>query len=315
MSDLLTELTPLNLLEEKEKFFNDLSYNPQFRYSRDFTPKELSAWGLPSDALFEHAKRMLETHQMTFTSASEVITQEFMEKTIEDFNSRYQLEEPIVVHFSENQVSRCRINGHHIYFQLPITYTAERFADLCRHELETHVLRRINHENNFPDRKINEIEFRRTEEGLAGLHSFLFRKNKVVFKSYHTYSAVWLAQKHSFAEVYGYLKKFNLSDNLAWNITLRTKRGLKDSSQPGGFTKDICYLEGIVEVLRWVLNHPKELDHLYWGRLSIKEMEQVAETQPIFKTLLPSFYTDKNQYILNAQEITEINEFSTLEKK
>jgi hypothetical protein len=312
MSDILSQLVPINLLEEKSKFFADRTYNPQFQYLREFSALELTGWGLPLQPIYDHAQKMIANYGNPPAPPFETVDEEYVRAKIEEFNQRYQLDEPIQVHFLEQQASRCRISGTQIYFQVPLRYSKERFQDLLRHELETHVLRSINHAKNFPNYIKNEYLFRRTEEGLAGLHSFILRKNKITLKSYHTYSAVFWAQRYSFSEVFQKLKSLDIGDQRAWNITLRTKRGLTDSSMPGGFTKDICYLEGMVQVWKWIKSHPQQIQKLYVGRLSLDEIDQISDQQSFASLLLPSFFQDQTQYLENIAEIAKVNEFTTI---
>ena len=52
-----------------------------------------------------------------------------------------------------------------------------------------------------------------------------------------------------------------------WNLAVRVKRGLKDTSQPGGLFKDQCYLKGAVEFLK----RRKEINfsNLFAGKLTL----------------------------------------------
>jgi hypothetical protein len=311
MSDLLTDLIPLNLLQEKEKFFADPTYNPQFKYIRQFEPRELIQWGVPIEELFIHSTEMLAKYP-TPISSGEPINREYIENVIHEFNQKYKLEHPLQTHFSENQVSRCRISNSDIYFQLPIRFTAEKFADLCRHELETHAFRRLNHEKNFPGRPIEEENFRRTEEGLAGLHSFLFRENKIIHRSYRSYYAIYLAQNSSFAEVFAKLLELRISPQLAWSITVRCKRGFEDTSLPGAFTKDICYLEGAVKIWQWLQTHSQEIEKLYIGRLNLAEIDLLADEVDLSQILLPTFFADRDNYLYNMNKIATVNEFEKM---
>src|SRR6185369_9790409 len=98
MSDLLTDLIPLNLLQEKEKFFADPTYNPQFKYIRPFAPQELVQWGLPIKELYELSAEMLAKYPTPATNG-EPITREYIEAAIAEFNHKYKLENPLQTHF------------------------------------------------------------------------------------------------------------------------------------------------------------------------------------------------------------------------
>ncbi len=316
MSDLLTDLIPTNLQQEKEKFFQDFSYNPQLVYVRDFSFDELHYWGEPIPTLTAHAQKMLNEKLQSPPDDEVYVDQKFIQDEIEKFNQRYQLTQPIITEFSEHQVTRCHVNNYHIYFQLPIRYTKEKLADLLRHELETHILRSINQTHqNWGDQKIDGVSFRKTEEGLAGLHTHLFRKNKIIRKSYLTYLAVSIAQQSSFSTVFHTLLTFQVSPATAWNIALRTKRGMADTSQAGGLTKDIAYLEGTISVWNWLMQPKNHAKDLYIGRVGLKDLARVLPFATTDQLKYPYFILDYQEYLANITEIGRVNRFSQLEMK
>ncbi len=312
MSDFLTDLIPTNFQTEKLKFFEDVSYNPQLKYVRTFTKKELTRWGIPSEELTKHSQQMLAKYQ-PIQESQNYVTEEYILEKIELFNTNYKLEQPIETSFSKQQVTRCRVNGNHIYFQLPIRYTAAKLGDLLRHELETHVLRFLNNQKqDWGDKKIDGISFRKTEEGLAGLHTHLLRKDKVIRKSYLTYLAVSTAQKASFSEVFQVMRDQKVSAETSWNIALRTKRGIEDTSLPGGLTKDISYLEGSVMVWKWLMNPQNIAKDLYVGRIGLADLQRLLPLAKREGLLYPTFIENNDEYISYMEEIGKVNHFDQL---
>ena len=85
MSNLIAELVPLNLLEEKAKFFADQTYHPQFQYVREFSRQELTIWGLPKNELAEYSRKMLETSEYQ-VDKGEIVTREYIVQEVERFN-------------------------------------------------------------------------------------------------------------------------------------------------------------------------------------------------------------------------------------
>jgi hypothetical protein len=311
--NIISRVNPLNLAEERAKFWQDHSYNPQFEYAKSFADDELYIWGKPQQKYFEYAHSMLAKHPVSQLSEKlEYVSQEEIETAITAFNQRYHLEEPITVEFTPNLVAKCKIAGMTIHFLTPITYTRTKFEDLIRHELETHILRKINHlRQGWPLALESEQNLRRTEEGLAGLHTHLFRQNKLFSRSFLTYVAAYTAQQASFAEVFQALKKLHVSDVTAWRIAVRTKRGLRDTSQPGGLTKDITYLEGAVLVWQWLLDPQNDPRDLYLGRLGIASIAQ-HKAQATAVVLHPEFLENRDVYLDHIAEIGTINEFVQL---
>lgn len=314
MIDTIADSLPLNVLEEKQKFIADPTYNPQFIYKRSFNPEELNRWGQPRRDVYDYCLRRLKSLPPLEKPAQLLaVTQEEITAGIQNFNQSYKLEKPIEIVFSENLITRCKVTESKIFFQLPIYYTKDQFSDLLRHELETHILRRLNNNKQpwgakeFPDEVI-----RRTEEGLASLHTYIFRPDKHIRKSFYSYIATYLAQTQSFSEVFAKLREFGIQKNTAWNITTKVKRGLTDTSLPGGVTKNVCYLEGIIEVWQWLMDRSHDPKQLYWGRIGISQLEALAGQVRIEGLQYPRFLEDTDEYYKQLVAIGVANELDTL---
>jgi len=59
-----------------------------------------------------------------------------------------------------------------------------------------------------------------------------------LFKAALNYYSAAMASKMSFVELFNDLAKYVDSPKRRWKCTLRVKRGLEDTSQPGGLYKD-----------------------------------------------------------------------------
>lgn len=313
MSDIIEDLTPLNLLEEKEKFLRDPTYNPQFTYVRSFTPLELIHWGQPKPKLIEMSQEFLKNRDRQPKQEMSYITEEQIVEQVRQFNEEYKLEDPIEVVFSDDAVVRCRVDKTHIFFQRPVQYTKMKFSGLYRHELETHILRRLNHAKfHTQETTKNEEEFRRTEEGLADLNALLFSTREPEYKTLLSYLVVAFAQELSFSEEYQKILELGFSERRAWNSTLRTKRGLTDTSQPGGFTKDIVYLEGSIQVWAWLMNPQHDPKDLYIGRFGLSEIGEHKSHTDFNTLLLPKFLQNHTEYLQNIREVGEVNSYQTM---
>jgi hypothetical protein len=314
MSKIISQVAPTNVLEEKEKFFASRSYNPQFTYTKKVAESELSQWGLPQEKLFKYCQAMLPQTKQMVKESSEIITIPEIESVIENFNTSWATIEPLNVHFSSSYVSRCYVTAGNIFFQLPIIYSRSQFLGLMRHELETHILRLHNNQLQpwsselFPDKKI-----RRTEEGLANLHTFLFRDDKQLRKTFCSYLATWVGQHGSFREVYETLRSHHFNESTSWNVAVKVKRGIEDTSRPGGLTKEICYLEGTIQVWDWIVNQKNDPHQLYLGRIGIEQLTELAPIAKQHSLLFPTFFEDMEVYYKMIQEIGITNNFVNLQ--
>ncbi len=74
----------------------------------------------------------------------------------------------------------------------------------------------------------------------------------------------------SFVELFSDLSKYIEDPFRRWKYVLRVKRGLEDTSQPGGFFKDKVYLKGAVQILknRKII----DFDDLYCGKIHIEDL-------------------------------------------
>lgn len=145
---------------------------------------------------------------------------------------------------------------------------------LIVHEIDTHVLR---HENGkrqdyliyaygFP----NYIE---TEEGLALFAEYKngFLTDKDLAKYCARIIAAYYTLDLSFYNLFVMISKL-VDKDLAFDIVVRVKRGLNDSSQLGGFTKDQVYYSGLNKIKNIKSNLMKQL---YIGKIGLSDLKNV----------------------------------------
>lgn len=144
------------------------------------------------------------------------------------------------------------------------------------HEVGTHILR---YENGYLQPlqlfKYGSPNCIDTEEGLAmvveeetgNLPLGILREYAGrVFAAYH-------ATKSSFWEVFLQLTKW-FSQEDAYRITLRAKRGLLKTEEKGGYTKDFSYLQGYQKVKTY-LKAGGTFNGLFLGKIKVEDMEWV----------------------------------------
>lgn len=311
---LIRDLIPQNLQEEKAKFLRDQTYNPQFVYSRKFTDVEMSKYGLPHNKFYEHSKLMISKYGLSESNSENPLSPALAANQLFALISKLGLPK-LGAHFESELNSQIMFDEDGLRFRIPIEYSAESLTNKLNHEVQTHFLRRYNQrlqtwdldcENHSPR------EFRLTEEGLANLHSYIERPDQIFRKTYLNYIASYLAQKVAFAELYSELMKIGCTKDLAWNLTVRQKRGLKDTGQPGGFPKDHLYFEGLLKVWRWIVdgNDPRLL---YAGRISVEEVATVEKIGINRQIIYPTFFADIDLYRQKIIELGKINLLDNLD--
>lgn len=314
----LTNLIPTNLNEEKAKFFADNLYNPQFTYAEEINQKQLNKYGKPSEKYLSIAKNILQKAYFErdeddlFLMEGPHHTQKEVEEKIQTYLEIHDLEKRFRTVWSSSFVVRTSINQDTIKLRLPCDFRREGLLGMLYHEIGTHALRRLNYEQQ-PWYKRKEKhgfgDYLKTEEGLATLHFLIPHSFKLAFISALDYLTVSEAQDASFAETWNYLGKYVQDPNRRWMITLRKKRGLTDTSQPGGYTKDLVYFEGMVDVHKWLKKNNFDITSLYFGKLALEDATKAVALNPDFKPALPSFFAiNPEKYAQEIKIIGETNE-------
>lgn len=96
---------------------------------------------------------------------------------------------------------------------------------------------------------------------------------------FHRLKAVGMMDK-SFREIYTYLAR-HMSKNKAFITAFRVKRGLSDTSKPGGYPKDALYLLGYKKVSDYLLSGGK-LDLLY--RTQVPQLGELLDRYHLLST-------------------------------
>jgi len=314
---LIKKLTPINLMEEKEKFFANENYNPQFIYEKITADKTLYKHGYPQAKYLDLAQTILEK---TFYRHDEAeldklkgasIGQGEVTKKTNDFLDIHQLGNRFKIVWSNSFVARATITADTIKLRLPADFRQQDLLSMLYHEIGTHALRRVNYEQQpwYKNKKEHGFkDYLKTEEGLAGLHSLLPLDFQYAYYPALNYVSVAYAQNHSFAELWSFLKKYIDNPERRWERTIRRKRGLEDTSQPGGFTKDLVYFEGIVEVWNYLKQNDFNITNLYLGKMAWEDVDKALQMNPGFKPLLPSFFeVDRDKYAEKLEKIGQTN--------
>lgn len=157
-------------------------------------------------------------------------------------------------------------------------FNQEDLKRLFVHEIDTHILRAENGARQ-PYYKVlasglhGYIE---TEEGLALLNEDLtgtLDQDTIRIIALRVLAVAW-SQKLSFHDTYRQLVRF-VQPQTAYNMTLRVKRGLRDTSQPGGFPKDYTYFSGWLK-LKEYHKAGGDLRQLYVGKIGLRDLPSIS---------------------------------------
>lgn len=190
---------------------------------------------------------------------------------------------------------------------------------MLRHEIGTHYLRGVNNSlqpwaSSEGRKQFGLKPANPTEEGLASLHSVLLRKQPYLWRAALLYYTVFHATSMSFSQLFRHIARFVHDPDVRWEYCLRAKRGQTDTSQPGCFSKDQVYLDGILRILR----HRRNIDFKMLtslGKVSFEDVERLRPLASLPRTRIPHFMRDQERYLQHLDHIVAVNEIddSTLE--
>ncbi|XP_038628272.1 uncharacterized protein KIAA0895 homolog [Tachyglossus aculeatus] len=326
---ILTAIKPTNVEKEKLKFFkSDFTYNPQFEYASPVLTNVLAKHSQASDRFLKQAISIMERALKKYRSY-----ENFEQATggsllprsrIWGHVRKYMLKEgclgEIVVHLTEDLLSRASMTVVSGCPTLTINVGTARehwLEGMLRHEIGTHYFRGLNNTQQ-PWGKWNERRrlglkpINPTEEGLASLHSVLLRKDPFLWRAALLYYTVYQASQMSFSELFQNVGKFVQDPNTRWDYCVRAKRGWTDTSQPGCFSKDQVYLDGILQLLRY----RDTIDFCLLtalGKVSYEDVERLKEFAVLGNIRVPHFLQDHARYLGHLEKIMEVNELSDKE--
>ncbi|KAI1242938.1 hypothetical protein IHE44_0000499, partial [Lamprotornis superbus] len=323
---LLTAIKPSNVEKEKVKFFDsDFTYNPQFEYENPALPNVLAKHSHASDRFLKQSinimKRTLQKYgsyeKFEQAAGGSLLTKSRIWNHVRKYMVKEGCLGEIVVHLTEDLLSRASmtvVNGRPT-LTINVSTAREHWLEgMLRHEIGTHYFRGFNNNsqpwcNRNGRRKHGLKPINPTEEGLASIHSVLFRKDPFLWRAALLYYTVYQASQMSFSQLFQDVGKFVKDPNTRWDYCVRAKRGWTDTSQPGCFNKDQVYLDGILRILRY----RESIDfHLLTalGKISYEDVDRLKGLAVIENMRVPHFLQDHARYMEHLKKIMEVNELT-----
>lgn len=291
-------LTPLNYIQEREKFLSSKKYNPQFKYREKRNPdllKQIDQYKIEAEKLHipqslkQHILEFLDDQKKLYYVKTSIGTSNFSENAhrlfdwgtdrldmiltntpkvefLIDFEHVIERAPTIRKRFGRI-LQKYGIEGFSIiidnesphiisvgYKNISIGKDIKRYAcnvdRLIIHEIESHVIQTYNMKKNpSPLAELYKYSSKHLYgEGLAIYNEI--KQRKITPSAFETYyfriKAVRNLDK-SFRQIYEMLCE-DISPKKAFVMTYRVKRGMADTSAPGGFPKDASYLLGYHEI-------------------------------------------------------------------
>ncbi|XP_023606801.1 uncharacterized protein KIAA0895 homolog isoform X1 [Myotis lucifugus] len=326
---ILTAIKPTNLEREKLRFFkSDYTYDPQFEYSNPSLPSVLAKHSHASDRFLKQSINIMELTLQKYGSYEkfeQATGGSLLSKSrIWSHVRKYMMKEgclgEVVVHLTEDLLSRASMTVVNGCPTLTINVSTARehwLEGMLRHEIGTHYFRGINNLQqpwgSWTGRRKHELKPNNpTEEGLASIHSVLFRKDPFLWRAALLYYTVFQASRLSFCQLFQDIGKFVKDPNTRWDYCVRAKRGCTDTAQPGCFSKDQVYLDGILQLLR----HRDSIDFpllTALGKVSYEDVDRLKGLGVTENMRVPQFLLDRERYMEHLEKIMEVNELTDRE--
>ncbi|MBW3015660.1 flavohemoglobin expression-modulating QEGLA motif protein [Candidatus Woesearchaeota archaeon] len=253
-----------------------------------FTKYSIRVYGKPSKSLLRKARGLLE---LEMEPLKRNLNSDKFVPMLKAGLERYQLDDwKIKLVKGLSSTAYVNISDKTVMLRRGEKLSDKYVRRLVVHEIGTHVLRAVN----GAQQKLKVFStgfpmYMATEEGLAVMNEHLagLLDNRTL-KNYAARAiAVGMALEQPFSEIYTFLLKY-FPRETAYRIAVRVKRGLVDTSQPGGCTKDYNYLAGYYDVKRYFKKHSR-IDKLYYGKVSLELLNLLEGMELVEPSVLPRY--------------------------
>lgn len=319
---LLQKIVPINLESEKEKFLFDQNYNPQFEYPEDVSEEDLLSYGEVSDEFLSQAKWVIDTvikkyeTELNFLDETEgkILHQDEATRRIRQYLKESNIEDRVELRLSRQFIARTavRVVGSQfaLHIRTPFEYREEALEGTLHHEVGTHIFRWINEMKQPWYKQRNRFQLTNhitTEEGIAAIHTNIDRKYPYIWLYALYYYAVVQSSKMSFSELFKDLRHYVQDKERCWKICLRVKRGIRDTSVPGTFTKDQTYLRGLMQLKDWLQKNDYDMKKLYIGKVAIEDWNKLEHFFAEEELTLPAFMENEKEYKDKVKRVYQFN--------
>ncbi len=228
-----------------------------------FPDRSEQLYGIPNEEIFQKALELINnipspvdnSQRLKYISFNEV--KNTLESALEKINYKGSID------YVKNGPTKASVHrsGNKILINKNYKFTKEKLEGTIAHEIEVHLRRAIAGKNKkykiFSYGTANYIE---TEEGLAVFNkSQRLNSQQPVRNAAIMYVSAYLNHKGSFNETYKYLRALGLTERNAYKYTVRTKKGINNTTNKGAFLKDMLYFTGYLKVAKLTDNEREAL--------------------------------------------------------
>lgn len=295
IADPVRDESPIGSLLEKKRveLLKKIALLRARGSAQAFTQASVDLFGKPGSALVRAANAQLHHRRCCALPAprTAMLNADRAAERMREALDAYSLHDWQVI-VRPNLVSNCAVGGRFVYIRSDAEFEETYIEGLIKHEIETHVLTSENGEHQpYALLRRGCANYLDTQEGLA-----IWNQNLIYGEDherrYHPAKnvlAVAFGLTHSFAETRRYLaEELGYSFDKALGSAISLKRGLADTSEPGAFTKGICYFRGWRAVDAYA-RKGGDIAGLYVGKIALEDIDvlrRIPELTP--PVLLPN---------------------------
>lgn len=288
--DLLrSDLTKIPVVDHQlyplyDKKIQELDWKLQMleaRDSRSFGDCSKKVYGGATKTLYRQSLEFIQKHKPTLVpDESELLDNKKSIEVLENFLKAHKLSH-WKIKILEDSVADIQVTKKDaILLKKGVKFRKNRLEALLVHEIGTHVFR-------FENGKVQPLRILergtanclRTEEGLAVWNQNqlgLDLGDKFLTPAY-LMVAIYMAGSLSFVDLFHYLKTtFDIDDELAWKLCIKSKRGLGNTEIKTAFTKDTVYFAGLREIEKYVAQGGT-MEDLYVGKITTDDLKLVSD--------------------------------------
>ena len=288
---LLKFLTPINITEERIKFFSSHKHNPVFKYNWDF---DIEGWIRRRPEYEAFVKAILDQDaKRTMKLASKLFEVDLAPNTLEIAKNIIKNKPILLKSGSIKSIIEgfeAAFNYFGLDYQTELTnkegfnfrprYSKKKILigknpNLQYYSIDGEIKHEMTHIIRYENGKFNNIEksaaYLPTEEGLATyFHDYVGKNGEAaLFQHAAEYVVTEVGIKSSLREVFDYLCSIGFNKELAWQRAIRHKFGFINTSEPGDIMKPSMYFYNEQKIKK--LTDGEKL-RLMVGRITPKEL-------------------------------------------
>ncbi len=217
-----------------------------------FPQRSINLFGIPDEETYQKALDIIKSTERNKTPKKErVLKKSEIEQIIKDHLKKLNLESVRIV-FTSTRGKKASVikTGDRIFINPKYKFTKTQLLGTLAHEVDVHLVRAYyGSKKKYKIFQYGTAGYIEIEEGLAIYNKArVLKSQQPIRNAAIMYVSSYKAYQDSFVNTVKFLMDLGIGPKNAFKYTLRTKRGLSDTSKAGAFLKDMLYFKGYLKV-------------------------------------------------------------------